>query len=147
MPVRPRMERRLTQEAPGERFWEPRGVASRLLDRDEIDLRERPQLGASVVARETKTKSSSRRVDVEPNAPLLMRLWQSPYALDKGSPRRTKVREPMEAREPPPSVALVWREAKADWPRVVSEGPIHALGPRLVARPRPSAGDWLGSRV
>jgi hypothetical protein len=146
MPVRPRLERRMTQQAPGEWLWEPRGVAGRLLERDEIDLRERAELGASVVVRDVKVKTSSRRIEVGPNSPLLMRLWQSPYALEKGSPRRTKSREAREMREAPPSISIVWREAREDWPKVVCEGPIAALGPRLVARPRASAADWLGGQ-
>jgi hypothetical protein len=74
-----------------------------------------------------------------PNAPQLIRLIRTPYALAVGRPGRVRIREATGEAEPRPAFAAARAEALADWPEVGSTSAVQPR-PRPFA-PRPSAAE------
>lgn len=106
---------------------ERRGWESPVPARDQAELR-------------TVTVRNPRKLAVAgPNAPQLIRLIRTPFALAVGRPGRVRIRETAAEAEPRPAFGAAVAEALADWPEVGSTSPVQPR-PRPFA-PRPSAAE------
>lgn len=148
MSARSRAEARLSRPVPDLAWWDSREPARRVADRDRPLPEPRPIPGDALCAhpdtiRELKLKTPARPA---PNAPLLMRVVRTPFALDPGKVARLRLVEPYGSTgsaarrpwEPEPREELVrpglaWREAMAS----IGERPMRSITHRPERRPRP----------
>jgi hypothetical protein len=136
--ARSRAEARLSRPVPDFAGWESREPAHRVAGRDRPLPDPRPAPGDELhvhtdAVRELKLRDPGRPA---PNAPLLMRVVRTPFALDPVKVAKVRLIEPY---EPPPREKLgrpgeAWREAMTS---LHEPGPMRAIAHRPEPRPRP----------
>ncbi len=88
------------------------------------------------VVREVQVRAPQRLATPGPNAPQLIRLVRTPFAMSGARPLRQELVPPSPTAEPRPAFGDALREAVADWPEARST-PVVQPRPRAFA-PRPS---------
>ena len=138
MSARSRAEARLARTVPDFSDCESREPARRLAGRDRPAPEPRPAPGQGLhvhtdAIREMKLRTPARPT---PNAPLLMRVVRTPFALERARLVRRRLIEPFEnpPREQLGRPGVAWRTAMAD---LGAPSPMRAIVHRPEPRPRP----------
>jgi hypothetical protein len=134
--VRARVELRLRESRSAVRPLDDRGIVLRLAQRAVDDTPVRREPGADVSAHALGVRDRVVSVKPAPNAPLLMRIVRTPYALAPGRARRLSLldRTPPERPEPLGRPGRAWTENRAG---ALFRSPLRSVEHGLPQRLRP----------